>query len=60
MKVDQDLSTRVCERDKLECGCDVNAQARIDTPRVDANNMIEKRGTNRNMGASSCPNNGDS
>ena len=50
MKEDQDLSTQVYERsptrDKLECGCEVNAQARIDThrhARVDASNTIEKR-----------------
>ena len=35
MKEDQDLSTQVCgrspTRNKLECGCEVNAQTRIDT-----------------------------
>ena len=47
MKEDQDLSTQVYgrspTRDKLECGCTVNAKARIDT------HDTRENGINRNM-----------
>ena len=61
MKEDQDLSTRAYGRSptraKLECGCKVNSQARIDTL-VLVRTAQARNGTNRNMGTSSCLSNG--
>ena len=59
MKEDQGLSTQVYRRspmhDKLECGCEVNVQARIDTLVLTREQHNRENGTNRNMGTSSCP-----
>ena len=45
-------------RDKLECGCEVDAQARIDTLVLTRATQLRKGKQTGNMGTSSCPSNG--